>query len=84
MREERIEGAVAAVLAVMGMTEQDAAYLDTEIQAWLQKRSEKAASNTHAMQLKQVEQRLEKLTDALIDRLIDSDTFNNRKQALLL
>ena len=36
------------------------------------------------MQLAHVGQRIDRLTDALIDKMIDNDAFNTRKQALML
>jgi site-specific DNA recombinase len=84
VREERLEEAIEAVLARVEMSDEDLAFLTSEIEAWLAKRAEETPTHTYAMQFEQIEQRLEKLTDALIDRLIDNDAYNQRKQTLML
>jgi len=46
--------------------------------------STKDQANTTDLQLVQIKDRMERLTDALIDRLIEQDVFNSRRQSLLL
>ncbi len=66
------------------LTENDVSPLTQEVNAWCEAHVEQDTLKTIEMQLGQIEGRLERLTNALIDRLIDQTTFNKRKEALYL
>lgn len=81
VREEGLEVAIKRVLSVTTLTDRDVVLLTTEIEAWLKERQTPAC--TIPMQIASHEQKLERLTDALIDRVIDSDAYATRKQSVL-
>lgn len=58
--------------------------ITTAVEQWMTKYGDAAERQVLTLQTKKLEGRLESLTDALIDRLIDKETFNRRKEALLL
>lgn len=84
VREEAIEDAVVRLLQRVKLTDEDIATLTADLEAWIGKRSNSDDTKTIAAQLAALRDRLERLTDAVIDRLIDQETFNHRKQAILL
>ena len=84
VREGLIEEAIQKVLSRVKLTDRDVEYLSKEIECWFEERSPDSHANTHAMQLQQIEGRLDRLTEALIDRLIDNEEFNKRKEKLYL
>ncbi len=84
VRDEILEARVLEILSRVQLTEGDVSLVSKTIESWLEQRVEQEHPETHAMQIQNITLRLERLTDALIDRLIDADTFNNRKTSLLL
>ena len=84
VREDQMENAIIEVLRQLTLTDDSIGFLTEKITAWIQDRGSTSPSETYKMQLEQIRQRLDRLTDALIDRLIDTDTFNTRKEALLI
>lgn len=84
VREELIEEAIEKVLARVSIRHEDIETLTTSIESWLVEQTDTTALTTYDMQREQLDKRLERLTDALIDHLIDTDTFNTRKQTLVL
>lgn len=84
IREERLEDAVYSILQQVRMSDEQEAWLENEIESWLQQKTPEKDAKGVALQLSQAKAKLERLTDALIDRLIDQDVFNARKQAVLL
>jgi site-specific DNA recombinase len=54
------------------------------IPAWIETLQKPAENDTFPLQLAAINDRIVRLTDALIDRLIDQEVFNERKAALLL
>lgn len=86
LREEVIETAVCKALFPLRFTGEERAYLKQEIarlaadsqgQREQQEKSLKLA-------LAQIDERLNRVTDAYIDRLIDRESYEQRKRALLL
>lgn len=84
IREELIEKAIYSVLQRVRMSEEQSNIICSEIERWLQERVPENQAKGVSLQLSQLKAKLESLTDALIDRLIDQDTFNTRKQTILL
>ena len=84
VREEVLEVAIKDTLSRVRLSDESIAFLVNEIEEWMHTRAEDASANTYQMQLTQIEEKLVRLTDALVDRLIDSETFAARKQSLFL
>jgi site-specific DNA recombinase len=86
LREEAIEGEVVAVLNLLRFTPEEREQIDGEVAAlkaeWSTRRvDELKGAELH---LARLDDRLNKLTDAFLDSLIDRDAFERRKQVLLL
>jgi site-specific DNA recombinase len=84
VREERLEEAIIDCLAGVKLSPEDIATVAEQLPAWLETHKEPSKNDALPLQLAAVKERLCRLTDALIDRLIDNATFNERKAALLL
>ncbi len=84
VREEALERAVTEMLGGVVLSPQSIAEITAAVDRWASRHSETLQLRTANFALQAVERRLDNLTDALIDRLIDNDTFNRRKEALLL
>lgn len=84
IREEVLEIATADCLARTSLHDSDIKILSDRLRSWdASQRDMKPSGHASHLQLAAVQDRLRRLTDALIDRLIDKDTFNERKAALL-
>lgn len=84
VREELLEDAITDVLCRVELSSEDVVKLETVLTLWIKHHSLTSPTSSYRLQLEQLNQRLEKLTDALIERLIDSEVFNKRKVGLLL
>ncbi|RMF34008.1 MAG: recombinase family protein [Alphaproteobacteria bacterium] len=84
VREDRLETAIQSVLGRIRLRDQDIDWLETEIESWLASRSDASRVLTITGQINQLQDKIDRLTDALIDRLIDRDTFARRKETLEL
>lgn len=83
IREESLERAVATMLAKCDFPEETLRAIDEAVERWFAENPRADHLQSTRFQLQAVEGRLEQLTDALIDRLIEKDTFNRRKETLL-
>lgn len=84
VREEAIELEIMNVLSCVRISDADISKLDAEITSWIAAKNTDAYVNTYSMQLTKIEVKLERLTDALIDHLVDQEIFSKRKEGLLL
>ncbi len=84
MREECLEDAVSSVLARVQISDEHITVVTKAVESWGKQSRQEDANKTYAMQLQQNENRLERLTDAVIDELIDKETFSVRKERLLM
>jgi len=85
VREEEIEGAIVEILTQLELTQDNYTTLIGWLQKWFQEQKQTdEIQKALTLQMAQVKSRIERLTDALIDRLIEKDIYNNRMQALLL
>lgn len=85
VREEQIERSVQFILTNVHLTDADIRRLTDEARTWIeQEETSNTSLNTTKLQLAELEARLDRLTDALIDRLIDEETFKERKERLLV
>lgn len=86
IREENAEQAILDRLIMLRLHPDEQRYCLEELarlRADANKRQEEIASGLQ-LQLGQIEDRITRLTDAYIDRLIDKDTFEQRKTTLLM
>jgi site-specific DNA recombinase len=84
VREEAIEAAIEHCLAGVRLRDADVAVAVRRVESWQPVEQEKADTKAIELQRAAMKDRLNRLTDALIDGLIDQDAFSQRKQALLL
>jgi len=85
VRENVLEDEVLAMLSRNNISDGDAEKIAEQMNEWFDTREnvDQIKAST-ALQIAQINDRMERLTDALIDRLIDQETFNSRKKSLLL
>lgn len=83
IREEALELAVGTALGRARLTDGDAERLAAEIIRWCASRARRDGSTAATLQLAQIDGRLDRLTDAYVDRVVDAGTYTRRKQALL-
>jgi site-specific DNA recombinase len=85
VREEVLEESIMQCLNHAGLRDIDLETLSVRLREWYAaKRPKQPGPDALQLRIAAVKNRLSRLTDALIDRLIDKDTFNERKTALLL
>jgi site-specific DNA recombinase len=84
VREEALEIAILEVLAQEPPTDAQIAIAVECVEEWLRAEHYPAGEKTLVGRIVQVDGRLEALTDALVDRAIDSKTYAKRKELLLL
>ncbi|MDA4845247.1 recombinase family protein [Hoeflea poritis] len=84
VREEQVEAAVSAMLSKVALSDEHKAEITRSVECWSQERNDTDSTQTYAMQLEKSQQRLERLEDAVIDQLIDKDTYHRRRKKLLL
>ncbi|MEX0957314.1 MAG: recombinase family protein [Rhizobiaceae bacterium] len=84
IREEALEGAVVAILNMVEQSDDTIAAITAAVERWASKHSYAADRQNLNLQLRNVESRLDQLTDALLEQLIDKETFNRKKEALLV
>jgi site-specific DNA recombinase len=85
IREEEIETAIIDTLKKLQISEDDHAKLIQGLDHWYAEKAEVSdLENTLNVQISQVKNRIERLTDALVDRLIEKDIYNQHMQSLLL
>jgi site-specific DNA recombinase len=86
IREEVAEQAIVSSFAALRLSTKEQRYCSEElgrVRSDVVKRREEIVTGLR-LQIAQLEERLTRLTDAYIDRLIDKDTFEQRKTALLV
>lgn len=86
IREEAIEAHVTQALVPLRLSDAEKAYAESKVAElrveWLTRRDEHLAAAK--LTLSRLQERLARLTDAYVDRLVDRETFEERKTALLL
>jgi len=83
IREDAFEQAIAQELLRWRLSPADQNRLQIKMQHWLSQRTIAADKKSTELQLANVATRLDRLTDALLDQLIDKATFQERKASLL-
>lgn len=84
IREEALVEAATASLDKFAMPESAIETIMAAVERWVAKNHRAAEVQIATVQLRQLESRLEQLTDALIDRLIDKEMFNCKKERMLI
>ena len=80
VREDQIENLVISQLEKVAFADDQIAEIEDAVSRWPARDRAQEAIKAKGLQLAQVVQRLDRLTDALIDRLIDQDTFRAKKE----
>ena len=84
LREEQIDQAVMEVMATMRLSGEAREHLASEVSDWVDNKIRtEALQNDKSTDIAEIEARLGRLTDALIDRLIDKETYAARREKLL-
>ena len=83
IREDIFEAAVVSELQSLKLSQADQKRLTTRMRKWLKAQTVVDNKRALELQLSNVKRRLDQLTDALLDQLIDKATFSERKQRLL-
>ncbi len=83
VREDAMEAAILRCLNTMHLTDQQIERLTDKVTKWLSNPDADAKRKAIPIQLSAIAEKQERLTDALIDKLIDRDTYNSRREALL-
>jgi site-specific DNA recombinase len=85
IREEQLDHVIASTLADVDLQEKEIALAKQVLES--QKVNHEAANaevlRSLQLQLDQIENRLARLTDLLLDRAVDTDVFNEKHEALL-
>lgn len=84
IREEALERAVTESLRHIVLPERTIAEITEAVERWASRHSGTLEFRTATLQLQNLERRLESMTDALVDGLIDKESFGRRKETLLL
>lgn len=84
VREEVIEAAVYSVFVRVRFSNEDARIVLSRMETWLKSRHKTKPANSAKLQLGRIDARLDALTEALMDRLVDQDTYSKHKEKLLL
>ncbi len=86
LKEEEAEQAVLAALAHLSLTEMEQALVHQQIEDlrhdWTEEREQKMSALS--LRRDQIAERLNRLTDAYLDRAIERDLYEERKTALLM
>jgi hypothetical protein len=84
IREDALDAAIQTTLAGTPLAEEHLAAIDREIGHWRQRSQGGDIRKTLAMKLQNIDDRIHKLEDAAIDRIIDAESFSQRKERLLI
>ncbi len=84
VREEAIEAAIEECLLRSKLSPRDLADFNARIEAWLASTDDQDREKAWQLRKANLRDRIDRLTDALIDRLVDRDIFAERRQRLAL
>lgn len=83
VREEAIESAVQDFLRQYTLTDEQVIYLRERFAAMLDEEDQYAAAVNIEFELAKLDERLSRLTDKLLDGVLDNDAFNKKKAEIL-
>jgi site-specific DNA recombinase len=84
IREEALAEAIETSLKNAALTEADEVAFHARIDAWVAKAGEQDEERTWQLRRANLADRIDRLTDALVDRLIEKDAFADRRKRLAL
>ncbi len=84
VREEEIEAAIEACLLRSELSAPDVADFHQRIEAWIASGEDQEQEKARQLRKANILDRIDRLTDALVDRLIDRDAFGERRKRLAL
>lgn len=84
VREEDVEAAIDACLLKIQLSAPDLADFDARMEAWIAAQANDEQQKAWQLRKSNVQDRIDRLTDALIERLIDREAFAERRQRLAL
>lgn len=84
VREEAIEAAIKACMLRTELTAPDRHTFEAWVTAWIASGKDKEREKAWQLRKANIHDRIDRLTDALVERLIDRDTFAERRQRLAL
>jgi site-specific DNA recombinase len=84
IREDRVDDAIAAILGHLSLTPDDLSIAHQRLPALLVSENEQQEQAVRKLQADQVTARLDRLTDLLLDGMIDKDAYQTKKAALLI
>lgn len=84
VREERISDAINACLTASQLAPGDVADFHARIEAWVAEATNDERERAWRLRRAKLAERIDQLTDALIERLIDRELFSERRQRLAL
>ena len=85
IREDQIENSVGTALHKLQFEKDAIEKIVQNVMEWVEEKYDQKSDNTALQnQLIQIGNKIESLTDALIDRLIDKETYSKRHKTLLL
>ncbi len=84
VREEAIEAAIEACMLRTELTAPDHNTFEAWVVAWIASSEDKEREKAWQLRKANMHDRIDRLTDALVERLIDRDTFAERRQRLAL
>ncbi len=83
IREEELEAAVERLMRDINLCPRDVDEITKQIEQCLKEEDPAKIRKGRQLQLDNIEKRLDRLTDALLDELIDQETFKQRQESLL-
>ncbi|MEL7127908.1 MAG: recombinase family protein [Pseudomonadota bacterium] len=84
IREDRLEGAISTAYERLSLSETDAEKLRADWLKWLNTEERSAMVTSIDLRIAKAEERLERLTDLLLDGAIDRHAHDARKQSMKL
>ena len=84
VREEHLEATILNALQSVRVSDELWVQFTKEFRSWAKKRSLNVDDKPLRLKKAHLEQRKERLTDALIDHIVDQKAYNKRMKALLL
>lgn len=84
VEQKKIEAAIESMLSDYAFSNEATEHLEQQFALLVEKQKNDKAISTIPMRLSELDVRLEKLTDAVVEQVIDRDSYNRRKESLLL
>jgi site-specific DNA recombinase len=79
VREEGLGIAVTDTLSFAALTDEDATFLTAEMTKWIAERHTSDTNKNITLQIGALEAKLDRLTDLLVEKTIDTDTYHQKR-----